>query len=334
MRPQVFLLGLLCSCSPSLEKFSFEAPKMGSVFRISIFAEDSLAARTAADSAFARIDEINLALSDYAEESETWQLNASSPADWTAVSDDLLQTLLISKEIAEQTGGAFDPAVGNLVQIWRRARRRQELPRETAVQEALQKSGIGHLEIDAGGRRLRFRQSGVRLDFGGIGKGYAADEARKVLKTAGFPFSMVSAESSIAAGDVPKGKEAWEFLMTNGPAGEGLAELIRCSNCHLASSGDLYQYMAVDGRHYSHIVDPATGMALTNGAFAIVIAPSATLADAYATAFCVMGPEEIAQLFTQQTNIHAKAWKTAGDSTWVWQSVGFADYLVRNKPRQ
>lgn len=323
-RPTVlFPLFFIFGCGTEMNQYSFQEPKMGSVFSITLFAEDSVKAREAADKAFSRIDEINLALSDYTEESETWQINAHPTQEWVNVSDDLFGMLQVSVNVAAETNGAFDPAVGNLVQLWRRARRRQELPSEEAVDGALAKAGYHHIELDESRRSVRFTQTGVKLDFGGIGKGYAMDEALKVLQQNGFESSFVSASSSIAAGDAPLDKNSWEFSLENGESGgKGVSETIRCNNCFIASSGDLYQYMELGGKRYSHIIDPSTGMALTNGAFAIVLAPNATLADAYATAFCVMGIDEMKAFLDEHAEVHAKVWRNEGGQVLKWKWGG------------
>ncbi len=312
------------------KKYVFEEPKMGSVVSITLFASDSLAAREAAYRAFSRIDEINLALSDYSEQSETWQLNAGQPDGWVTVGPDLLKTLLISRQVADATNGAFDPAIGNIVQLWRRARRRQELPSAEALSEARSNGGIGSIAIDTARSRIKLEVKGVRLDFGGIGKGYAMDEALKVLQENGMRRAIVSASSSIAVGAPPADKPVWEFTLSNGPAGEqGLSETISCNNCFIASSGDLYQYMELDGQRYSHIIDPSTGMALTNGAFSIVTAPSATLADAYATAFCVMDRQQVIDFVKAHPGVEAKVWKMEGGKVRSWESARFENLQTR-----
>lgn len=292
---------------------------MGSVFTIAVSSTDSLVAREAAYKAFARIDEINLALSDYSEASETWQLNAATPGGWVAVSPDLSKVLVMSQRLHEQTFGAFDPTIGQLVQLWRRARRKNEVPPRLQINEALLLKGFDALELDTSQHphKIRYLREGVQLDFGGIGKGYAADEALRVLTDAGFPASFVSASSSIAAGDAPDDRPEWTFMMENqrkeGGSTSGIEQVIQCTNCFIASSGDLYQYLELRGRRYSHIIDPETGEALSNGSFAIVLAPSAALADAYATAFCVMEMEDVRRFLEANTDISAMVWKKNGE---------------------
>lgn len=329
MKPTVLLFLLLLSVLPSrAQQFSFSEPKMGTIFNITIDGPDSLTARKAAYKAFARIDQINLALSDYSEQSETWQLNATSPANWVAVSEDLGEVLKMSKAISEQTFGAFDPTIGALVQLWRRAKRKNELPGQRQIEEALAVNGFDAIVFDT--TRLPFKikyiKKGMKLDFGGIGKGYAVEEALKVLKAEGFAHSFVSAGSSIAAADAPASKPTWEFLLEDkNSGGPGINELIKCTNCFIASSGDIYQYLEFGGRKYSHIIDPETGEALTNGAFVIVTAPSGAQADAYATAFCVMEMEEIRRFLERNSDVSAMVWKKNGE---VMEQLTFGQSFV------
>jgi len=300
---------LASGCGRKVQPFSFDEPKMGTVFSITLYAEDSLKAHQAAYLAFARIDEINLALSDYSEESETWQLNAHQPEGWVPLSDDLATVLELSKQIANETNGAFDPTIGRLVQLWRRARRKNELPDSLLLKEALALSGFDAIVL--ADKRLRIVNKGMKLDFGGVGKGYAVDEALNVLKEQGYRRSFVSTASSIAVGDAPQDRPSWEFLMEEdlGQA-DGVSETIACNNCFIASSGDLFQSLELNGKRYSHIIDPSTGQALTNGAFTIVLAPSATLADAYSTAFSVMPVDEIKEFVKTHPDVKVKVWKS------------------------
>lgn len=303
---------------------------MGSVFTIAVSGPDSLLARAAAYKAFTRIDEINLALSDYSEASETWQLNAATPKGWVAISPDLSEALTMSQCLSEQTFGAFDPTIGQLVQLWRRARRKNEVPPRQQINEALLLKGFDALELDTSRQphSIRYLKQGVQLDFGGIGKGYAADEALQVLTEAGFPKSFVSASSSIAAGDAPDDRPEWLFMMENREKEEvgdgGIGQAIECTNCFIASSGDLYQYLEVRGRRYSHIIDPETGEALSNGSFAIVMAPSAALADAYATAFCVMEMEDVRRFLEANADISAMVWKKNGQ---IMEELALGSYF-------
>ncbi len=319
MKPAVVLLILLISVNyVGAQSFRFEEPKMGTVISIVISSPDSIIARNAAYKAFVRIDEINLALSDYSEQSETWQLNAINPATWTKLSADLGKVLIQSKAIAEETFGAFDPTIGALVQLWRRSKRKNELPTGVQINEALAVNGFDAIAIDTSTFpvKVKYLKKGMKLDFGGIGKGYAVDEALKVLVAEGFDHSFVSAGSSIAAAQSPFDRDSWEFLIEDkDKKGNGVDRIVKCNNCFIASSGDLYQYMEFGGRRYSHIIDPETGEALTNGAFVIVTAPSSTLADAYATAFCVMELEEIRRFLEINSEVSAMVWKKNGNTT-------------------
>lgn len=312
-----FLLALLMTVlqSTRAQLHTFVEPKMGSAFEITINSPDSVGARAAAYKAFARIDAINLALSDYSEQSETWKINAAKSTGWVNLSHDLAAVLSLSEKISNETFGAFDPSVGAIVQLWRRARRKNELPVQEAIDQAASLSGMRLVQLDTTVTpgKLKMLKAGVQLDFGGIGKGYAADEALELLQRLGFDRSFVSAGSSIAAGSAPAGRERWEFLVDDSDkSGKRVEQLIACQNCFIASSGDLFQYMELGGRRYSHIIDPETGEALTNGAFVVVLAPTAALADAYATAFCVMEMEEIRRFLEVNDSISARVWKAGG----------------------
>lgn len=148
-------------------------------------------------------------------------------------------------------------------------------------------------EIDPDLDRIRFSQTGLGLDFGGIGKGLAAEEAMRFLETAGLPVALIDFGGGLVAGDPPPGQDAWEIEIRNGLGGVRPLTLV---NASVATSGDIEQFVEIGGTRYAHIVDPATGLGLTRRTAATVVCRSGWLADALATAACVLGPEGVDRL--------------------------------------
>ncbi len=253
---------------------------MGTLWRIVIHTGEAGRARSAADAAFARIDALNKVMSDYDSDSQVRRLGTQ----WTPAGDDLLRVLVASREFGVQSGGAFDITAGPLTKLWRRALRRQRRPGADALADAMAVTGLENLMIDEPGKRVRFAVPGMRVDLGGIGKGFALDEAMKVLReNHGIHRALIDAGGDVIAGDPPPGREGWMIEVR----GNGSFRL-RVRNLAVATSGDLHQFALIDGKRVSHLVDPRTGDALADGAAATVVARSATTADAMASALCVM----------------------------------------------
>jgi thiamine biosynthesis lipoprotein len=200
--------------------------------------------------------------------------------------------LAAARQLAEETGGAFDVTLGPVTQLWRQARRQHRLPDPDALAEALQRSGYRKLHLDAAAQTVTLDQAGMRLDLGGIGKGFAADAALAVLAGLGIPRALVAASGDLAIGDPPPGRNGWTVGIDapNAPV-EGFARVLELANAAVSTSGDSSQNLDIGGVKYSHIVDPATGMGLTLPVAVAVVARRGIDADSWSTALSVLGPE-------------------------------------------
>ena len=265
---------------------------MGTRFRVLVHHADPQEAAEAARAALARVGELDRLLSDYREDSELSRLSRAAGGAPVPCSEDLWTVLSLSQELARVTGGAFDVTSGPLVRLWRRARRRGELPDTAALERALALVGPELLELDPGGRTARCAVPGMRLDLGGIAKGHAIDEALRVLRQRGVTAALVEGGGDLAVHGVPPGAEAWQVAIED--LGPGAA--LPMTGGAIASSGDRYQGFESEGVRYSHIIDPRTGAALVGPRAAGVTCPSAAVSDALATALCVLGPRAGAKL--------------------------------------
>ena len=274
-------------------RFSFEQPLMGTRFAIICHGTDEAAAEKSAAAAFAEGAKINAVASDYLPDSELMRLPAGGPA--VEVSPLLAELIAASLDTAERSGGAFDPTLGPLSRLWRESRRTGDLPAAGQVEAAQAVSGWRELEFDRATRRLRLKKPGMQLDLGGIAKGFAADRMFEVMQKRGFASTCIAAGGDLRLGDPPPGKAGWRVGLKTFDL-ETPEEVVELSNCAVSTSGDLHQFVEIGGKRYSHIVDPKTGLGLTERVAVSVIAPTATLSDALATAACVAGAAEAEKL--------------------------------------
>ncbi len=258
---------------------------MGVETRIVLFATDDIAARRAARAAFDRIVGLDAVMSDYRSDSELMRVCASGSTGRRPVSPDLHRVLVRAREIAEATDGAFDVTVGPLVRLWRQARREHRLPDAEAIAWAMDRVGHEYLIVDDDAA-IELTRPGMLLDLGGIGKGFAADEALALLVGAGQTHSLVDVGGDIAFGDPPPGADGWRVAL-----GTGSPSWLSIANRGVATSGDREQFVEIAGTRYSHIVDPGTGLGLTERPTVTVIAQDAATADALASAVSVLGPQ-------------------------------------------
>ena len=241
------------------ERFEFTEPHMGTTFRILLYAPDEATARDAAGAAFARIGELDAMLSDYDPESEVSRLSRASddgPTGWIDVSPDLQRVLARAQVIARASDGRFDVTVGPAVRLWRRARRQGALPSSERIDEAL--AAMGHEKLEVDGSRVRLLARGMRLDLGGIAKGYAVEEARRVLQQEGLASVLIDGGGDLAIGAAPPGTNGWrvELRAERGKRERALPR--RLEHSCVATSGDSEQFVEIDSVRYSHLVSPLT----------------------------------------------------------------------------
>ena len=278
------------SPGPELDRFEFSEIHMGTRVRLVLYTQDRAAAAKASQAAFRRIAQLDDSMSDYRPMSELMRLSRQAGSGPVEVSEDLFGVLQQSQEMARRTQGAFDVTLGPVVRLWRRARRRGELPDPARLTQTRGRVGYEKLRLDLKTRTAQLMMKGMLLDLGGIAKGYVADQALAVLKQHGFPRALVDAGGDVVVGLPPPGRAGWRVgVAALGSDGKRYL-MLRASA--VSTSGDAEQFVEIGGKRYSHIVDPRTGVGLIGSGSVTVMAPTGTLSDSLATAVSVLGPEK------------------------------------------
>lgn len=302
---------LMVTCSApvmGLARFEYSEVAMGVRARIVLYAKDEPSAKTAVRAAYDRIAALEEIMSDYRPSSELSRLSASAGGPPVRVSPELGLVLSKCQELARRSDGAFDCTIGPIVKLWRAARKSGQLPRQTDLAEARKLVGWRKLHIDSDGTaahtstplalsrpglsavskggQAKLDIPGMRLDLGGIAKGYACDEAIRTLRQHGISSALVEMGGDIVVSNAPPGTKGWRIEIANAPGHKTLT----LANCAVSSSGDTEQYVEIGGVRYSHIVDPRTGVGLTNRIAVTVIAPDGVTSDGLSTAINVLGP--------------------------------------------
>jgi thiamine biosynthesis lipoprotein len=336
--PLEFLIALAlstvcCAQEEPLQKFIFEKAEMGVPFRITLYAKSEANAKSAADAAFARVEALNQILSDYEDDSELSRLSRSSGSGKAVkVSDELWTVLSRAQALAERTQGGFDVTCGPLTAMWRRARRKQELPSPDLVAEMRSRTGWRKMRLDEKARTVELLAPDMRLDLGSIAKGYACDEALKILRENGCARALVAGSGDMIAGDAPPSRKGWRVevvALDAGPASENTRPLVvEIANAAIATSGDRFQRLEIGGKRLSHILDVRTGEPLIDHSLVSIIAPDGITADCLATAASVLGPVEGMKLISESPRVEARFQRQPAEKVEIAESPGWAAWLA------
>jgi thiamine biosynthesis lipoprotein len=331
----LFVVGASLAPAASLQRFEFTEIHMGSAFRIVLYAPNTNTAERAASAAFDRVNELATTLTDYSPRSELMQLCQQPPGAPRKVSPPICDVLQRALRISAQTEGAFDITVGPLIKLWREARKTRVLPKPETIAEAKQKVGYKQVKLGVSSRTVTLLAPGVQLDLGGIAKGYSADKALAVLRQHGIRRAMVAASGDIALGDPPPGKTGWRIgIGTPDGSDDTVADTVLLHNAGVSTSGDAEQYVEIAGNRYSHIVDPKTGLGLTERIQVTVIAPNATTSDAMATGLCVLGSARALKLADALPGLAAYIIKPGPKGNEVVASRRFAGLMAPKPTRR
>jgi len=331
----MWLLLLVSICQTTvaaeLQRYTFEEIGMGIPVRIVICAENESVATVTAEEAFRRVHELDAIMTDYDSDSELMQLcrQGGKTGEPVPVSDDLFRVLKKSKQISTESCGAFDITVGPVVRLWRRARRLHQFPEQRLLDDARAVVGNDLWEIDDKAQTVTIKKDKVLFDLGGIAKGDIIDHAIVTLKNQGITAALVDAGGDIRAYGIPpkdnsaKTNDANGWVIGISAHGKEIGRVnsdIVSDGIAMASSGDLSRYVILDGIRYSHIIDPKTGVGLTNQTAATVFAPDAITADALATALSILPPEAGLKLLAQYEGTTAMISRQTPQETEVFYS--------------
>ncbi len=309
----IFILALLHFGLAKREPESFTAdsgsrPVMGTFARVIVIAVEKKAAQACIEAAFEQINKVDELMSYHNPDSEISKLNRSAFENPVNVGPLTYQVIRKAIEFSRFTDGAFDITVGPLVDLWSRAGDTNTVPTEQQLQEASLSVGWDKLILEDSERTVKFAVDGMRLDLGGIAKGFAIDKAIEAIEQAGGLGAMVDIGGDIRCyGKTPKGQKYWPVGLQN-PDLESEKQILftlKLANGAVATSGDYQRFVVIGGRHYSHIINERTGNSADALSSVTIIADCATNADALATAVSVMGAERGIELIENKDGTEA-----------------------------
>ncbi|AQT70323.1 Thiamine biosynthesis lipoprotein ApbE precursor [Anaerohalosphaera lusitana] len=281
---------------------------MGTFAQVVAVAEDGAVAKEAVEAgwdALVRVDEL---MSGYKEDSDVSRINREAGDGPVKVDEAVVEVIEEAVRYSEMTDGAFDVTVGPEIELWREAEKKGEVPNDEEIATVRERVGYEKLEVDEEANTVEFAVEGMRIDLGGIAKGYGIDAAVEAMKEAGAVGGMVDVGGDIRVFGVRGEKDEvgeWNIGLQNPVVEKGVLAVLKLQDAAIATSGDYRRYVEIGGKRYSHIFSPAEGGSATELTSVTVIAGEAVEADALATAVSVMGMEKGLQLVEGLAGVEA-----------------------------
>jgi len=277
--------------------YHFSFPSMGTSCEFTIWTNKSNEVEGAVQKARELVDSIEVKLSTYQTESEINAMNSSAFMEDFKCSDVLWENLKLADYAYKVSNGGFDVTIGPLVKLWSIKKKRSELPEENEIKEALKLVGFDKLELNDKEKSVRFKVDGLRVDFGGLTKGWAVDKAAEMFLRNGFDKFIVNLGGNLyCSPNTPEGKTSFKVGIKDPKKPDKLCAKVDLKSQAVATSGNYEQFIIIDEKRYTHIIDPRTGYPVSGVDAVTVISASATLSDILSTAIFVEGEGIIPKL--------------------------------------
>lgn len=284
--------------------FSRKLKLMGNRFVLSVVDTDEGIAQTHIDAAVAEITRIEQLLTTFADTSQTFRINENAGISPVKVDTEVFSLIQRANRISELTDGAFDLSYGSLdKRFWNFDRTMENLPDPETAKDKVKLINYKNIELNATDSTVFLKEKGMRIGFGGIGKGYAADCAKRVLQECGVKSGIVNASGDLITwGNQPNGKP-WTIQLAHPDLPLKAFSKLSISNLAVATSGNYEKFVLIGGKKYSHTINPKTGYPVSGIKSVSIICPIAELADALATPVTILGVEKGLSLINQMQGV-------------------------------
>jgi len=277
---------------------------MGNRFDLGVVGDDEVKANQALEKAIFEIKRIEALLSTYQANSQINQVNSKAGITPVKVDEEVFNLVERAQRISELTQGAFDLSYGSLDKsLWNFDQNMKQLPSKELAKNAVHLINFKNILLDRANETIFLAKKGMRIGFGGIGKGYAADQAKKVLVGLGFTDGIVNASGDMCAWGKRADGEDWTVGISNPDFPKDILSEFSLNDSAVATSGNYEKFVLIDGQKYSHTIHPKTGFPVQGIKSVTVFAPFAELADALTTPIAVMGVEVGLHLMNQMKGV-------------------------------
>lgn len=273
---------------------------MGSRFKITLVDTDSISVEKNINKAIDEMVRIEHLISDWKPTSQVSQINQNAGIQPVKVDQEVIDLTKRALYFSKLTEGAFDISFAAMDRIWKFDGSMEEIPTSSAIQKAIEKIGYQHIIINEEASTIFLEKPGMKIGFGSTGKGYAADKARELMLQIGIKAGIIDASGDMTTwGTQPDGKP-WRIGITNPFDRHQMADILSLKKAAVTTSGDYEKFVVIDGKRYSHIINPKTGMPSTGLTGVTVIGPNAEMCNGFSTSMMVLGKEKGLAFINQQ----------------------------------
>ncbi len=288
----------------SLISVSKETKLMGSSFTFTAVANDRKSAEASIELAINEVIRIEKLISSWDPNSETSQINKNAGITPVKVSDETVELISRCIKISELTNGYFDISFASLDKVWDMNKTYNNvLPSAESIEMSIRNIGFQNIEIDKNKSTVFLRKKGMKIGFGGIGKGYAADQAKRIMENQGIKSGVVNAGGDLISWGTKQNGKPWSVGIADPKNKDQVVSWLNITNTSVVTSGNYEKFVKIKGERYCHIIDPKTGWPVKGLQSATIICPNAELADALATTVFVLGAKDGINLINQLNGI-------------------------------
>ena len=262
---------------------------MGSVFELTLVEKDSALAHEHLQQVISEIDRIENLISEWRPQTQVSEVNRNAGIRPVKVDREVLELTRRALRYSELSEGAFDISIAAMDKLWRFDGSMTEMPAEEAIRKSVERVGYRHIVLDSAASTIYLAIPGMKIGFGSIGKGYAADKGRELMQALGVQGGIVNASGDLSSWGTPPGSKVWKIGIYNPFKPQKILKVLKIKEAAVATSGSYEKYAEIHGKRYSHIINPKTGYPSTGLTSVTVTGPTAEFSNALSTSVMVLG---------------------------------------------
>ncbi len=294
---------IYCNAQQEMSAYKQTLKLMGTRFEITAVSDDEELAMNSIDSAIFEIKRIEKLISSWDNNSQTTAINNNAGIKAVKVDTELIDLIIRSKKIADLTNGIFDISFASVDKLWQFDGTQDTIPSELEIKKSVSKINYKNIIVDREQSTVFLKEKGMKIGFGAIGKGYAANKAKNKMLAMGIKNGVVNAAGDLIAWGKMENNNNWSIGIANPKEKDKIMGWLIISDMAVVTSGNYEKFFISNGKKYSHIINPKTGWPATGTKSVTIICPDAEIADALATSVFILGPIDGVKLINQLKNI-------------------------------